>query len=50
MTEQEKNIIAKLGIIKEMATEKSVQQLCQVQIEYIKIISKDKIGFEGNDK
>lgn len=46
MTESEKNIIAKLQIIKEMATEKSVQQLADVQIEYIKMVSKGDIGFE----
>lgn len=46
MTDQEKNIIAKLEIIKEMSSEKSVQQLAQVQIEYIKTVSKGNIGFK----
>lgn len=46
MTNQEKNIIAKLEIIKEMASEKSVQQLADVTIEYIKTASKEEVGFK----
>jgi hypothetical protein len=46
MTEQEKNIIAKLQIIKEMAGEKSVQQIADVLIEYVKTVSKGKLGFK----
>lgn len=42
----DKNIIAKLEIIKEMATEKSVQQLSEVIVEYIKSQNKDKAGFK----
>ena len=50
MTEKEKQVIAKLQIIKEMATEKSVQQLAEVQIEYIKVVSKGKLGFKVDEQ
>lgn len=49
MTDKEKNIVSKLEVIKELATEKSVQQLCQVQIEYIKLVSKGDLGFKENE-
>lgn len=45
MTEEEKNIVAKLEIIKELASENSVKQLADVYIQYIKAVSKGKIGF-----
>lgn len=50
MTDQEKQVIAKLQIIKELATENSVKQLADVQIEYIRAVSKGKIGFQQEEK
>ena len=50
MIEKDKQTISKLEIIKEMAPEKSVQQLAQVQIEYIKQNSKGKIRFKKEDE
>lgn len=49
MTDQEKNILAKLEIIKEMAQEKSVQQVAEVMSEYIRTVSEGKIGFKENE-
>ena len=40
-----KHTIAKLQVIKELAAEKSVQQLCDVLIDHIASGSKDNIGF-----
>lgn len=50
MTEAEKNIIAKLQIIKELAEKNETKQLAQVQIEYITAASKGGIGFGEDDK
>lgn len=50
MTDQEKNIIGKLQIVKELAEKKETKQLAEIQIEYIKTVSKGKIGFEEDKK
>lgn len=41
-----KNIKAKLQIIKELSTERGVQQLAEVMIEYIDTTSKETMGFK----
>lgn len=44
------HIIAKLQIIKEMATEASVKQLAGVLIEYIENCKKAGFGFDSEGK
>lgn len=41
--------IEKLHIIKEMANEASVKQVCDVLIDYIKSAEKQEIGFVSKD-
>lgn len=45
-----KHTIAKLEIIKELARDKSVQQLCDVLIKHIQSESKGSIGFNKGDE
>lgn len=42
-----KEIVAKLQIVKELATENSVKQLASVMIEYIDANTKGELGFKN---
>jgi len=50
MNDKQKIIVAKLETIKEMADEKSVKQLADVTIEYIKSEAKVDMGFKAQAK
>lgn len=41
-----KNVVSKLEIIRDMANEASVKQVCDVVIEYIRLQDKKGIGFK----
>lgn len=45
MTDPEKQIVAKLEIIEELAQDNSVKQVAKTMIEYIKVVSKGDVGF-----
>ncbi len=49
MSDTPQQVISKLQIIKEMAPEKSVQQLADVMIGYVLTNHKNTIGFDIKD-
>lgn len=48
MSDKNKQIVAKLQIVKELANENSVKQLASVMIEYINDSNKEKVGFKND--